>query len=59
MGNKLIAAGILFAIYKWAPNQAVKAMALGVAGVMAANYVPYVNGKDVAATIASVKVEAA
>lgn len=46
MQNALIKAGILFAIYKFAPNGAVKAMALGVAGVIAADYVPYLNGKN-------------
>lgn len=45
--NKLIGAAIVFAIYKFVPNNAVKAMALGVGGVMAAAYVPYVNGKTV------------
>jgi hypothetical protein len=45
MQGNLIRAAILFAAYKWAPNQAVKAMALGVAGVMAATYIPYLNGK--------------
>lgn len=46
MQGTLIKAAILFAAYKFAPNGAVKAMALGVAGVMAASYVPYLNGKD-------------
>lgn len=46
MQSTLIKAAILYAAYKWAPNQAVKAMALGVAGVMAAAYVPYLNGKN-------------
>lgn len=59
MGNKLIAAGVLFAIYKFAPNQAVRVATLGVAGVMAANYVPFVNGKDVAQTVAAIKSEVA
>ena len=47
MTNKLIAAAIIFGIYKFVPNQAIKAMALGVGGVMAAAYIPYVNGKTV------------
>jgi len=55
MGNKLIGAAVIFAIYKFAPNQAVKAMALGVAGVMLGAYVPYVNGKDVANTLNEIK----
>ncbi len=55
MGNKLIGAAVIFAIYKFAPNQAVKAMALGVAGVMLGAYVPYVNGKDVATTLNEIK----
>lgn len=46
MQSTLIKAAILFAVYKFVPNQAVKAAALGVAGVMAAGYVPYLNGKD-------------
>lgn len=45
--NKLIAAAIVFAVYKFVPNNAVKAMALGVAGVMVGAYVPYVNGKAI------------
>lgn len=45
--NKVIGVAIIFGIYKFAPNQAVKAMALGVGGVMAAAYIPYVNGKTV------------
>lgn len=44
MKNKLIAAGIVYAIYRFAPNQAIKAAALGVAGTMVAGYIPYVNG---------------
>lgn len=47
MMNKLIGLGIVFAIYKFVPSQQVKAMALGVGGVMAAAYIPYVNGKSV------------
>lgn len=46
MQGMLIKAAILFAIYKFVPNQAAKAMALGVGGVIAANYIPYLNGKD-------------
>lgn len=38
-----IAGGILFAIYKFAPNQEIKAMALGAAGVVAAKQIPYVK----------------
>lgn len=38
-----VAAAALFAVYKFAPNQAVKAMALGAAGVAVAMQVPYVN----------------
>jgi len=55
MGNKLIAAGVLFAIYKFVPNNAVKAMALGVAGVMASQFVPFVNGKTPAETLTAIK----
>jgi hypothetical protein len=47
LNNKLIGAAIVFAVYKFVPSQQVKAMALGVAGVMAAAYVPYVNGNSV------------
>lgn len=46
MLNKLIAVAIIFGIYKFAPHNAIKAMALGVGGVMAAAYIPYVNGKS-------------
>lgn len=55
MGNKLIAAGILIAIYKFVPNSQVRAGVLGVAGVMAAAYIPYVNGKTPAQTIDGLK----
>jgi hypothetical protein len=41
--NLAIAAGIVFAAYKFGPNQAVKAMALGVGGVIAAKQIPYVK----------------
>jgi hypothetical protein len=41
-----MAAAILYGIYRFAPNQAVKAMALGAAGAIVAKQVPYV--KDVA-----------
>ena len=41
--NTVIAAGIVFAAYKFGPNQAVKAAALGVAGVMVAKQIPYVQ----------------
>lgn len=46
MQGNLIRAAILYAAYKYAPHQAIKAMALGIAGVMAAQYVPYLNGKN-------------
>lgn len=39
----LIAAGIVYAGYKFAPNGAIKAMALGVGGVMAARQLPYLK----------------
>lgn len=38
-----IAAGILYAAYRFAPHPAVKAMALGVGGVMVAKQVPILN----------------
>lgn len=38
-----IAAGVTFAVYKFVPNAAVKAAALGVIGVMVAKQVPYVS----------------
>ena len=41
--NLAIAAAIIYGIYKFAPNGAVKAMALGVGGVVAAKWVPYVK----------------
>jgi Pyruvate/2-oxoacid:ferredoxin oxidoreductase gamma subunit len=40
MTKKLIALGALFAIYKFVPNSAVKAMALGVGGVVVAKSLP-------------------
>lgn len=43
--NKLIGVAIIFAIYKFVPQQQVKVMALSIAGVMAGAYIPYVNGK--------------
>lgn len=47
MQSMLIKAGILFAVYKYAPHQAIKAMALGYAGtVLFGQYVPYTNGKN-------------
>jgi len=46
MKGLAIQAGILFAIWKFVPNKEAKVMALGVAGVMLANKVPYLNGKD-------------
>lgn len=42
----IIQAALLFAIYKFAPNAAVKAMALGAAGGIALNKIPYLNGFD-------------
>ena len=42
MTKLAVAAGILFAAYKWGPGWA-KAMALGVAGTIVAKQVPYVN----------------
>ena len=39
----LIPGAIIFAIYKWAPNPAVKAAALGVAGTIVARQIPYVQ----------------
>lgn len=41
----LIPAAIVYAIYRFVPDQRVKAMALGVAGTIAARQIPYV--KDV------------
>lgn len=41
--NLGIALGIVYAVYKFAPGQAAKAAALGVAGVMVARNVPYVK----------------
>ncbi len=38
-----MAAGVVFALYKFAPNNAVKAMALGVGGVIAAKQLPVLN----------------
>lgn len=48
MKSLAIKAAILYAVWKFAPNAQVKAAALGVVGVMAAGYVPYLNGKDLA-----------
>lgn len=45
MTGKLIQAAILYGAYRFG-NQQVKAMALGVAGVMISNYVPFLNGKN-------------
>jgi len=53
--NKLISVAILFAAYRFAPNAAVKTAVLGVAGVMASAYVPYLNGKTPAQTLDAVK----
>jgi hypothetical protein len=55
MQKNLLAAGVLFAIYKFAPNQMVKVMALGVAGVLASQFVPYVNGKTPSETLTAIK----
>ena len=38
-----ITAAVLFGAYKFAPNQTVKAMVLGVAGVVVAKNTPIVN----------------
>lgn len=38
-----IAGGILYAVYRFAPNQAIKAMALGAGGAILAKQVPYVQ----------------
>lgn len=38
-----IALGVLYGIYKFAPHQALKAMALGAAGTVIAKQVPYVR----------------
>jgi xanthosine utilization system XapX-like protein len=41
--NLGIAAGIVYAAYRFAPNASVKAMALGVAGVIVGRQIPYVK----------------
>lgn len=46
MKKTVIKLGILYALYRFVPVQAVKAMALGVAGVTIAAQVPYLNGVD-------------
>lgn len=38
-----IAAAILYVGYKYAPNQAIKAMSLGVAGVLVSKHIPYLK----------------
>lgn len=38
-----VALGALYAVYKFAPQQAVKAMALGAAGTIVAKQLPYVG----------------
>lgn len=38
-----IALGICYAVQRFAPNQAVKAAAIGVAGVIVAKQVPYLQ----------------
>lgn len=42
----LIQAALLFAVYKFAPNAALKAMVLGAAGGIAISKIPYINGAD-------------
>ncbi len=42
----LIQAALLFAVFKFAPNAALKAMALGAAGGIAISKIPYLNGAD-------------
>ena len=41
--NTIIAAAIVFAAYKWAPNAFVKGAAAGVAGTIIAKQIPYVS----------------
>jgi hypothetical protein len=41
--NLGIAAAIVYAAYKFGPNQAIKAAALGVGGVIAAKQIPFVK----------------
>lgn len=41
--NLAVAAGLVYAVYRFAPNGAIKAMALGVGGVMAAKQLPYLR----------------
>jgi hypothetical protein len=38
-----ISAGVIYAVYRFAPNAAVKAAALGVAGVLVVKNTPVVN----------------
>lgn len=38
-----IAGAILYGVYKYAPNPALKAMALGAAGAIVAKQIPYVQ----------------
>lgn len=38
-----IALGIVYAVYRFVPNAAVKAAALGVGGMIVAKQVPYLN----------------
>lgn len=56
--TKLIGAAVLFAIWKFAPAGAARVAALGVAGVMVAQYVPYVNGKTLKETTDAMKAKA-
>lgn len=41
--NTAIAAGLIFAAIKFSPNASVKAAALGVAGVIVAKQIPYIQ----------------
>ena len=43
MTKLAVALGVCFAVYKFVGNDAVKAMALGVAGVIVGRNVPYVK----------------
>jgi hypothetical protein len=38
-----IALGIVYAIYRFVPNAAVKAAALGIGGVVVAKHIPYLS----------------
>lgn len=41
--NVGMAAAVVFAVYKFAPSNSIKAMALGVGGVIAAKQLPVLN----------------